>query len=141
MNFFKKLFGAKKATPSPAPSTTHSAPPPTAKTLEDPAKDPNMIRIHDAYGREMFVTKQQWRDNVLLGHLEKLRDRPDDLANTIIQSLHDGFAAEVLPFAAHLASTDPNAERGYVLHAVALSTQRFEPCITARPKRKGLSSF
>jgi len=26
-----------------------------------------MISVHDGYGREMFITKQAWRDSVLLG--------------------------------------------------------------------------
>ncbi|MDR0353953.1 MAG: tetratricopeptide repeat protein [Opitutaceae bacterium] len=68
----------------------------------------------------MFITKQQWRDNVLLGDLEKKRDRPDDLAGIIVQSLYDGFAADILPYAAHLATIDPTPERGHVLHAVTL---------------------
>lgn len=115
MSFFKKLFGKKPALPVPPGPESPSAAP-----QSDPAKDPNLIRVHDAYGREMFITKADWREKVLLGNLEKMRDRPDDLANTIIQSLHDGFAADVLPYAAHLATLDPNHERGHVLHAATL---------------------
>jgi tetratricopeptide (TPR) repeat protein len=113
MSFFKKLFG-----PKPAPSTT--PPPLPVSPHADPAKDPNMIRVHDAYGREMFITKDQWRDNVLRGNLADNRDHPDNLADIIVQSLSDGFAAYVLPYAAHLATIDPQPERGHVLHAVTL---------------------
>lgn len=122
MSFFKKLFGQKKS--APAKPIALSTVPPTAgakpAASSDPSKDPNMIRVHDAYGREMFITKQQWRDNVLLGNLEENRNHPDNLAGTIIQSLNDGFAADVLPYAAHLTTIDPNPERGHIIHAVTL---------------------
>ena len=36
-----------------------------------------MIRIFDAYGREMFITKQAWRDSVLLDHLKKVWHDPE----------------------------------------------------------------
>ncbi len=127
MSFFKKLFGKKDARQgSTSQSSRRSVGPgkpyvpPAGDASVDPSKDPNRIRVHDAYGREMFITKQQWRDNVLLGNLEKIRNQPDDLAGTIIQSLHDGFAADVLPYAAHLATIDPNHERGHIVHAVTL---------------------
>ncbi len=121
MSFFKKLFGSK---PSPVSTSSSSAQPPSAPAASsvDPAKDPNMIRVHDAYGRELFITKAQWRDNVLLGNLEKSRDHPDDLAGIIVQSLNDGFAADVLTYAARLAGIDPTPERGHILHAVTLLT-------------------
>ncbi|MDF9833971.1 tetratricopeptide (TPR) repeat protein [Ereboglobus sp. PH5-5] len=79
-----------------------------------------MIRVHDAYGRELFITKQAWRDSVLIGNLEKLKNQPDELASMIIMALQDGFYAEVLPYAKHLATTDTNHERGHMLHAVTL---------------------
>ena len=118
MNFFKKLFGPKSTPPSiPAPKTAASRPlVPSAPS--DPAMDPDMIRVHDAYGREMFITKAQWRDSILIGHIKKVWDKPDELAPTIIQALQDGFAADVVKAAAHLADIDPNAERGHVLLAV-----------------------
>ncbi|MDR1009903.1 MAG: tetratricopeptide repeat protein [Opitutaceae bacterium] len=127
MNFFKKIFGGKKGTPPPVPASASDRPPVSsapapAAPATDPAKDPNLIRVHDAYGREMFITRQQWRDNILLGNLKQNRDRPDDLAGIIVQSLHDGFAADILPYAAHLATIDPTPGRGHVLHAVTLLT-------------------
>ena len=118
MSLFKKLFGPK-STPPPLPATKLAATRPSVQpTPADPSKDPNMIRVHDAYGREMFITKAQWRDPVLLGHIQKVWDKPDELAPTIIQSLQDGFAADVVKAAAHLADIDPDAERGHVLLAV-----------------------
>lgn len=83
-----------------------------------------MIRVFDAYGRELFITKQAWRDSVLLGHLKKVWDRPDELSGTIIQSLQDGFGADLLKPAEHLAEIDPNAERGAVVLAIVYRDQK-----------------
>lgn len=59
MSFLGKRFGPK--TPPPEAPPVPAAPAAPA----DPAKDPNRIRVHDAYGREMFITKQQWPGNVI----------------------------------------------------------------------------
>jgi len=39
---------------------------PAAPTGGDPSKDPNMIRVLDDYGRELFITRQQWREVLAL---------------------------------------------------------------------------
>jgi len=88
---------------------------PAAPAGGDPSKDPNMIRVFDEYGRELFITRQQWRDNVLLGNLERERDKPDQLYNIIVGALRDGFGADVVPFAEHLRQIDPNPARGAIL--------------------------
>lgn len=102
---FNKIFGKKEENsnrPAPSPKV-------------DPAKDPNMIRVFDEYGRELFITKQQWRDNVLLGNLEKERDHPDQLYSLIVGAIQDGFAADVVSSAEHLKSIDPIPSRGAVI--------------------------
>ena len=111
MSIFGKLFGKK-----PPAVTAQAAQPDTDPS--DPAKDPNMIRVHDAYGREMFITKQAWRDSVLLSHIKKVWNDPDALCSTIIQSLNDGFVADMRKPAEQLAEIDPNHERGAVVLAI-----------------------
>ena len=63
MNFFKKLFGKNQ------PAGNKPAAPPAqegaAQPAIDPAKDPNLIKVFDAYGQEMFLTKEAWRKDVL----------------------------------------------------------------------------
>jgi tetratricopeptide (TPR) repeat protein len=114
MSFLGKLFGKKTdPVPPPLPKTAGPVTPPS-----DPSKDPNMIRVHDAYGREMFITKQAWRDSVLLDHIKKVWDDPEALYPTIVQSLQDGFGADMLKPAEQLASIDPNAERGAIVLAI-----------------------
>lgn len=118
MSFLGKLFGKKAPPPAPPPLPAAPAAP------ADPAKDPNMIRVHDAYGRELFITKQQWRDNVLLGHLQKVWNQPDDLYNVIVQSLQDGFGADMVKPAEQLAKIDPNKERGAVVLGIVYREQK-----------------
>src|SRR3982751_427074 len=113
MNFLKKLFGG---TAAGSKSSQLSAPATGAPS--DASKDPNMIRVHDAYGREMFITKQAWRDSVLLGHIKKVWDDPDALYSTIVQSLQDGFGADMVKPAERLAEIDRDAERGAVVLAI-----------------------
>ena len=78
----------------------------------------NLIRAYDAYGREIFVTREQWRDNVLAGAIERHWDDADSLASLIIQSLGDGFVDEMLKPAERLVALEPAAERAAVLLAI-----------------------
>lgn len=137
MNFLRKLFGKKDVPATPASPMSAAAPKPTeaagtgstpaaASTdpapagTADPAKDPDRIRVFDAYGRELFITRQQWRDSVLLGHLEKVWNQPDELYTTIVQSLQDGFVDDMLKPAEQLAKIDPLPERCAVILSIIL---------------------
>jgi len=119
--FLRKLFD--KAAPSnPAPAGSAK----TAPAL-DPSKDPNMIRVFDAYGREMFMSKQDWKDKVLKGHLEKVWNTPEELDRIIVQSLEDGFAEDMIKPALQFANIAPTPERGALLLGVVyLQNKRFE---------------
>lgn len=116
MSFFKKLFGSKPQPPPPSAGTPTVSKTPTPPV--DPAQDPNLIRVFDAYGREMFITRQAWRDSVLLGHIQKVWHDPDALYSTIAQALRDGFAADLLPAAERLVALEPASERGPVVLAI-----------------------
>lgn len=83
-----------------------------------------MIRVHDAYGREMFITKQAWRDSVLLDHIKKVWGDPDALYSTIVQSLQDGFGADMVKPAERLAEIDRGTERGAVVLAIVYREQK-----------------
>lgn len=60
MKWLKKLFSPRTASTVAAVASTlpASGSANIPATSSDPAKDPNMIRVYDAYGREMFITKQ-----------------------------------------------------------------------------------
>lgn len=62
MGIFGKLF--KQRDPSPQKSE------PAAPT-SDPATDPNLIRVFDQRGQEVFISKDESRKNVLPGAFQK----------------------------------------------------------------------
>ncbi len=120
MGFLGWLFGKKG--PGAAPSE-----PQAPASRPDPAADPNLIRVFDGFGRELYITKQAWRDDVLRGNLEKMRDDPDRLYGLLAGALHDGFAADVLPYAEHLHRTDTTPARGAaILGIVYMETNRLD---------------
>ena len=114
MGLFDKLFG-KKPTPVKRPQPAAASAP-----TDDPAKDPNRVKVFDQFGRELYITKQEWLKSVLLPNIEKTWNDPEQLAGLIINGLQDGFTSELLQATEHLAKIDPNAERGAVLHAITL---------------------
>jgi tetratricopeptide (TPR) repeat protein len=84
-----------------------------------PASDANMIRAHDNFGRELFITRQQWLDSVLLGNIEKAWDAPDQLASLVISGLRDRFFPEMVKPAERLREMDSDSEQGAVLLGIA----------------------
>ena len=119
MNLFKKLLGEK---PSPGAASQPAAPAKAAHA--DPSKDPNMVRVFDGYGREMFITKQVWRDSILIGHIKKVWDDPNGLYSTIVQALQDGFGADMIGPAEHLALIDSDAERSALVLSIVYREQK-----------------
>ncbi len=110
MNLLKKFFGSKrKKLPS---IQTESSPEIT------PLNEPATIRVFDAYGRELFITRQQWRDNVLLGNVENNWDNADKLAGLIVQSLQDNFIEEMVKPAERLQQLENGSERSAVLLSI-----------------------
>ena len=120
MGFLRKVFGNK--TPERQTATVAGRP-----SREDLAGDPNMIRVYDEYGREMFVTKQQWKDDVLLVNLEKAKGDPERLYGMLVGAMRDGFVADIVPYAEHLWRTDPVSSRGAaVLGIVYMQVNRLD---------------
>jgi tetratricopeptide (TPR) repeat protein len=114
MIFHRKVF-SKKEQGSEASSAGEKL------SKVDPANDPNIIKVFDGYGREMFITKQQWKDNVLLGNLEKEWNNSDQLYGMLVRALQDGFAADVIPYAERILNDflSAHGEDGVVLTNLA----------------------
>lgn len=83
-------------------------------------KDPNLIRVYDKYGRQLFVTKEAWRTDVLPGTIQANWDNPDQLYNLIIAALNDGFRAGILEAAKHLYDVDAERLRAANLWGIVL---------------------
>jgi tetratricopeptide (TPR) repeat protein len=122
MSFFDNLFSRKKPEAKPAPPAPFKPTtlPPRKDAPADPSKDPNMIQVFDAYGREMFITKEAWRTNVLPGTIKSNWNNPDQLYGIIIGSLNDGFRADVVDAARQLYRTDPQPVRGACVWGIVL---------------------
>ncbi len=112
------LFGKKKDAYTQSPTSKSSAP--ASPAIADPRTDPNLIRVFDEFGRECFITKEQWRTSVLPGTLKKNWDNPEQLYGIIVGTLNDGFFADVLAAAEHLWRIDPNHVRGTCAYGTVL---------------------
>src|ERR1041385_6714935 len=112
MGLFGNLFGRKENAPRPAPAP--------APASTDPAKDPNMIRVYDKYGRELFITKEEWRKNVLPGTIQSQWNNPEQLYGIILDSLNDGFRTDVVDAARQLYKIDPQPVRGACVWGIVL---------------------
>jgi hypothetical protein len=86
----------------------------------DPRNDPNLIRVFDKYGREMHITKEQWRTNVLPGALQSNWSDPDRLYGIIVQSLNDGFRSDVINAAERLFEIDTQYVRAACIWGIVL---------------------
>lgn len=123
MSFFKKLFGSGKN-----PKSSVSTPPslmgaPTETKTSSLEGEP--IKAFDKFGREVFISRRDWIDGVLLGHIKKEWNNPDALAGILIQAFSDGFFTEVEEAAKHLRTIDPDPSRGAsLLGIVYLQTAR-----------------
>lgn len=109
--FGGKLFKGKKKKTVPAGAAVSRS--------DDPSTDPKLIRVFDKYGQEMFITREQWRDNILMGNIEKAWNNPDELYGLIVQSLHDEFVEEIVPASEQLYRIDHDPSRGATILGIA----------------------
>jgi tetratricopeptide (TPR) repeat protein len=85
--------------------------------------DPNLIRLHDGYGREIYITKEVWRTKVLPETLQSNWNTPDELYEIIVGSLRDGFCADIVKAAQHLYEIDPQHARATAVWGIVLMEQ------------------
>jgi tetratricopeptide (TPR) repeat protein len=109
-NYFKKLFRKRKT------ETANVIAPP----LADPSKDPNLIQVFDSYGREMFITREQWRKSVLPESIKNAWNDSDPLYAVIFSALNDGFRSDVIDAAKQLYKIDQDRSRGTCVWAIVL---------------------
>ena len=118
MNFFEKLFGKKPK--SPVPQQT----PPSQPTAEAMRRDPNLVQVFDKYGRELFITKEEWRKNILPGAIKDHWDNADELFDVIVGALNDGFRDDIVDAARRLYEIDTNPERGACIWGIVLKEEK-----------------
>lgn len=107
------LSGKKSSTSTPVSSAHTDAPPSQPDESE-------LITVYDSYGREMQITRNEWRNNVFLPNLREKWNSADELYSLIISGLNDGFVADLIPAAAQLVEIDSNPERSHVIQGIVL---------------------
>jgi tetratricopeptide (TPR) repeat protein len=119
---FKLLMGRFAGKPVPPPTAT--AAPESAKaaspTSPANARDDELIKAYDGYGREMQMRRGDWREKVLLPSLKANWDNPDALYSLIISGLNDGELQVLEAASRRLWETDSQIERGHVTHGIVL---------------------
>jgi len=113
----------KSASARPAVITELPALPVKAPSLAPAAPSTaseGMIRVYDQFGRAVTIGREAWRRDVLLPNLQTNRDNPGALYELVVSALNDGFAADVLDSARHLAEIDPQPQRGAMVLGIAL---------------------
>lgn len=106
---FKRILsalGGKKG----AATSANDAPPPSP-----PSTGKELITVHDAYGRELKIARDEWQEKVLQPNLKIKWNEPDALYSMIVSALNDGFVADLLPTAQRLLEIDPKPERGHTI--------------------------
>ena len=79
------------------------------------------VRAFDQNGQEVIVPREEWRTSVLPGLVKEVWDQPDQLYMLILNSLNDGFMAEIADAAQHLRETDPIKGRGVCMWASSMA--------------------
>jgi hypothetical protein len=92
----------------------------TATSAVAQPADKQLITVYDAYGREVQITRTEWRDKMLLPNLQLKWNEPGELYSLIVSALNDGFASDLLPAAQRLVEIDDMAERGHTIHGIVL---------------------
>ena len=82
---------------------------------------PDGIRAFDAEGREVIIPREDWRTQVLPQMIQDARDQPDQLYVLVLNSMNEGFFAEVADAAEHLYQTDTVPARGACMWAIVLT--------------------
>lgn len=110
MSLLKQLFGGNDTPAVKAPSEAASTTP----------RAPDVVKVFDQFGRSVQIPRESWKTQVLLPNLASKRSDPAALHDLIANALRDGFAADVLESARHLAQTDSRPARGANLLGVVL---------------------
>ena len=102
---FKRLLSALTGKHK-VPAAPESGSPKAVVEAANPAKE-ELITVYDGYGRELQITRSDWREKMLQPNLQLKWDKPDELYTTIVSALNDGFATDLLPAAERLLAIDP----------------------------------
>lgn len=83
-------------------------------------RDDELLTVHDAWGREMHLSRQAWRESVLLPSLQQKWTDPEALYPLLVSGLKDGFEADLLPATEQFFRIDGLSERSHCLLGIVL---------------------
>ncbi|QBJ79005.1 lipopolysaccharide assembly protein LapB [Aquitalea sp. USM4] len=109
---FKRILSALSGKKSPSSQVASVTPAPEANN--------EPITVYDAYGREINITRSEWRDKVFLPNLQLKWNEAGEIYNLIISGLNDGFAVDLLPATERLLEIDDIPERSYTIRGIVL---------------------
>lgn len=93
---------------------------PRAATTPRNDDDETTMEVFDPQGRVVRVSRDSWRDGVLLPTLEAAKGDEERLYVIVVAAVSDGFAEAVVPFAEYFARTCTSPLRGAGLLGAAL---------------------
>ncbi|MCG8709404.1 tetratricopeptide repeat protein [Brenneria sp. 4F2] len=114
---FKRILSAVRGKNKPAHTASASE---NANEAESPLANDDPIVAYDAYGREIHVARDEWRESMFLPFLQQNWNSADELYNAILSGLNDGFAADLIPAAERLVEIDDVPERAHVIEGIVL---------------------
>ncbi|GGY20185.1 tetratricopeptide repeat protein [Paludibacterium paludis] len=97
-----------------SPSTVRGPISPTEEANNEP------ITVYDAYGRELKITRSEWRDKVFLPNLQQKWNDAAEIYNLIISGINDGFATDLLAATERLLEIDGIPERSHSVRGIVL---------------------
>jgi tetratricopeptide (TPR) repeat protein len=106
LKFLKKLFGNKN-------KALHE------KIYQDKYLK-EKIHFYDKSGKELYTTKSEWLQKILLPALKSNYSDPDELYNLVVGALQDGFEEFLLDASSVLYKNDKNRERAGCVYAIVL---------------------
>jgi tetratricopeptide (TPR) repeat protein len=95
---FKKILAALRGSQTEAPAAAAAATPITA---------------YDSQGRELQISREEWREKMFLPTLQQAWDDADELYRQILTGLDDGFAADLTAAGERLVAIDANVDRSH----------------------------
>jgi tetratricopeptide (TPR) repeat protein len=116
MGILRNLFSGKRQTTTPPQAASG---PPTAKPISAEDK----IRVFDEFGRELWISKDEWRRNVLPGALKERWNDPAELYCIVVSALRDGFRSDLVEAAKHLHEIDPDPIRSACVWGIVLKEE------------------
>jgi tetratricopeptide (TPR) repeat protein len=136
MGILRSLF-AKRPAPTPGVGKNEST--------GDPRTNPNLIRVFDTYGRELFVSKEEWRTSVLPGAVRDAWNDPQRLYDVVVGALHDGFREDIVDAAKRLYETDTDTVRSACVWGIVLMEEgrlaEAEKILSGHGKRHGENGY